>query len=108
MFAKKAKELSDGKVIERFADVTKTVQKENGKWITTQTKENETYEIESDFVVNAAGLWANKLGSDNDIFTPSVVLQHQYVIFESIPELNKIQKERKSQLPVLRDMAGSY
>ena len=50
---------------------------------------------------------------------PAVVLQHQYIITEPIPELKKLHDERakagvlkggrkEAQLPVLRDLMGSF
>merc|ERR1719253_2083383 len=61
-----------------------------------------------DFVVNCAGLWARAVGDLAGVDTPCAVIQHQYVIFDEMPELKKLQKERGQQLPVLRDLAGSY
>merc|ERR1719456_2004262 len=62
----------------------------------------------ADFVVNCAGLWCDTVGKMAGIHIPAVVLQHQYLITEAVPEVQKYHKEMGHQLPVLRDLKGSY
>ena len=62
--------------------------------------------IKCQHVVNAAGFWAQDVcrlvGSLPEL--PMVTVHHQYVITETLPELEKLDFE----IPVMRDMDGSY
>jgi glycine cleavage system T protein len=53
-------------------------------------------EIEAEFVVNAAGMWAHGLGASVDTAVPLHAAEHFYVVTEPIPGLPR-------HLPVLRD-----
>lgn len=61
--------------------------------------------LNADVVVNAAGLWARNVTSmmDTEIPHPAFVIEHQYVVTESVSAL----ADRPGLLPVLRDLAGS-
>ena len=42
------------------------------------------------------------------VHTPVEPIKHQYVLIGPIPEVIEYQKQHGHQLPVLRDLAGSY
>jgi dimethylglycine dehydrogenase len=106
VFAKKARE--NGGQIFRFHDVTRVTQLANGRWLVGGQSQEGPFEIKCDFVVNAAGLWCDRIGALAGVSTPSVVIQHQYVITEAIPQLKDVHAQLGSQLPVLRDLEGSF
>ena len=60
--------------------------------------------IDCEFVVNAAGQWARRVGRMAGIDLPVVSLQHQYVLTEQLEEVRALEHE----LPVLRDPEHSY
>jgi len=102
VYLRKAKQLGQQAV--EHCGVTGLERLPSGRWRVEHAQGATT----CDFVVNAAGLWARHVGELAGVHTPCVVLQHQYVIFDELPELKRLQKERGQQLPVLRDLAGSY
>lgn len=57
-------------------------------------KDGERGAIETDIVVNCAGMWARELGLKNGVTIPSHACEHFYLITEPIPGLTR--------LPVLR------
>lgn len=66
--------------------------------------------LESDIVVNAAGLWSKKVSALAGLTDfkdhPCFVIEHQYAITESIPEVAALSADGQ-RLPVLRDLMGS-
>ena len=83
----------NGGQVARFTEVTSLKQLDSGHWeaILTQ-RDGSEHKVKADFVINAAGLWCDRLGNMAGITTPSVVLQHQYVITETIPEVKELKK----------------
>lgn len=63
-------------------------------------------ELESEQVVNCAGLWSRNISEMLDQHHPAWVIEHQYAVTEEIPEISQLVKEGR-HLPVLRDLAGS-
>ena len=57
-------------------------------------EEGETGELQTDVVVNCAGMWARELGERNSVNIPLHACEHFYIVTEPIDELG--------QLPVLR------
>ncbi|MFP6731937.1 MAG: FAD-dependent oxidoreductase [Alphaproteobacteria bacterium] len=57
-------------------------------------------EIECEYVVNCAGMWARQVGLMCGVNIPLHACEHFYIVTEPIPDLPK-------DLPVLRDMDGS-
>ncbi|MBL0214939.1 MAG: GcvT family protein [Myxococcales bacterium] len=53
-------------------------------------------EIEAEYVVNCAGMWARQLGEQLGVAIPNQAAEHYYLITERIPELSK-------DWPVLED-----
>merc|ERR1719450_1005337 len=77
-------------------------------WQVTVRVGDETHVVHAKRVVNCAGLWAGRIGNFAGVHTPCTVLQHQYVITETVPEVKAYHEKHGHQLPVLRDLVGSY
>lgn len=65
-------------------------------------------EIRCEYVVNAAGYYAREVGRMFGRDVPMMVMSHQYVLFDEIPELAAWSKEAGHKLPLLRDVDSSY
>ncbi|XP_062828425.1 dimethylglycine dehydrogenase, mitochondrial [Anolis carolinensis] len=70
-----------------------------------------TWEVETPYgiihakrIVNTAGFWAREIGRKIGLHHPLIPVHHQYVVTATIPEVKVLKKE----LPVLRDLEGSY
>lgn len=78
---------------------------------------NHGEKVEADAVVNAAGLWSKNVTQMvakhaeglGGMHHPAFVIEHQYAITESIPEVTRLRDEGHNggRLPVLRDLKGS-
>ncbi|XP_041042876.1 dimethylglycine dehydrogenase, mitochondrial isoform X2 [Carcharodon carcharias] len=60
--------------------------------------------IHANRIVNCAGFWAREIGNMIGLEHPLIPVHHQYVITATVPEV----KSLKQELPVLRDLEGSY
>nr|XP_032634449.1 dimethylglycine dehydrogenase, mitochondrial-like [Chelonoidis abingdonii] len=60
--------------------------------------------IRTNRIVNTAGFWAREIGTMIGLHHPLIPVHHQYVVTSTIPEV----KALKMELPVLRDLEGSY
>ena len=65
-------------------------------------------DIRCEKVVNAAGYRAQEVGKMFGRDVPMMVMSHQYILFEEIPELAAWSKENGKKLPLLRDVDTSY
>ncbi|SEN33229.1 dimethylglycine dehydrogenase [Gemmobacter aquatilis] len=92
-----------GARIERFCPAT-GVRREGGEWVIATPKG----EIRCEFVVNAAGYYAREVGKWFGRDLPMMVMSHQYMLFDTIPELEAWSKEVGHKLPLLRDVDSSY
>ncbi|WP_347311877.1 GcvT family protein [Defluviimonas sp. SAOS-178_SWC] len=96
-----------GATILRFTPAT-GVSRENGEWIVHTEKGS----IRAEFVVNAAGYYAQKVGEWFKPFGgrtgPMMVMSHQYLLSEPIAEIEAWSKEVGHKLPLLRDVDSSY
>jgi dimethylglycine dehydrogenase len=92
-----------GAKILRFCPVT-AVHRKSGEWVVTTPKG----EIRCEFVVNAAGYRAAEVGKLFDRDVPMMVMSHQYILFDEIPELAAWTRENGRKLPLLRDVDTSY
>ncbi|MBA3447868.1 MAG: FAD-dependent oxidoreductase [Pseudaminobacter sp.] len=92
-----------GAKIIRFCPVS-GVRRENSEWIIETPKG----EIRCENVVNAAGYRAREVGRMFGRDVPMMVMSHQYILFEEIPELAAWSKEHGGKLPLLRDVDTSY
>ncbi|MFQ5437896.1 MAG: FAD-dependent oxidoreductase [Paracoccaceae bacterium] len=103
--AKGARDL--GARILRFTPAT-GIDRENDEWIV----HTENGDIRAEFVVNAAGYYAQRVGEWFKPFggrtVPMMVMSHQYMLTEEIPELDAWTKEVGHKLPLLRDVDSSY
>ena len=103
--AKGARQL--GQRIERFCPAT-GVERDGDEWIVKTDKGN----IRCEFVVNAAGYYAQRVGEWFKPYggrtVPMVVMSHQYFLTEEIPELAAWTKEKGHKMPMIRDVDTSY
>ena len=103
--AKGAREM--GARVIRFCPAT-GVRRENGEWIIETAKG----EIRCEVVVNAAGYYAQRVGEwfipHGGRRVPMMVMSHQYLLSEEIPEIEAWTREQGHKLPLLRDVDVSY
>ncbi|MFI0846617.1 FAD-dependent oxidoreductase [Mesorhizobium sp. IMUNJ 23232] len=92
-----------GQKIVRFCPVT-GVRRDNGEWVISTAQGD----IRCEYVVNAAGYRAQEVGKLFGRDVPMMVMSHQYILFEEIPELAAWTKEQGKKLPLLRDVDTSY
>jgi glycine cleavage system aminomethyltransferase T/glycine/D-amino acid oxidase-like deaminating enzyme len=59
-------------------------------------------DIECEYVVNCAGMWARQLGAKSGVTIPLQAAEHYYLITDTIPEV----AESAHELPVLEDPAS--
>ncbi|OXB80888.1 UNVERIFIED_CONTAM: hypothetical protein H355_016905 [Colinus virginianus] len=55
-------------------------------------------------IVNTAGFWAHEIGKMIGLQHPVIPVHHQYVVTSTVPEV----KALKTELPVIRDLEGSF
>ncbi|WP_455270989.1 GcvT family protein [Rhizobium herbae] len=99
--AKGARDL--GAKIFRFCPAT-GARRENDEWIISTPQGD----IRCEYVVNAAGYYAREVGKWFGRDVPMMVMSHQYMLFEEIPELAAWSREAGHKLPLLRDVDSSY
>ncbi|MDT8856126.1 FAD-dependent oxidoreductase [Paracoccaceae bacterium Fryx2] len=92
-----------GARIERFCPAN-GVRREAGEWVVQTAKG----EIRCEVVVNAAGYYAREVGKWFGRDLPMMVMSHQYMLFDTIPELAAWSAEVGHKLPLLRDVDSSY
>ncbi|MDZ4137879.1 MAG: FAD-dependent oxidoreductase [Erythrobacter sp.] len=92
-----------GARIERFCPAT-GVRREGGDWVVSTPKG----EIRCEVVVNAAGYYAREVGKWFGRDVPMMVMSHQYMLFDTIPEVAAWSAEVGHKLPLLRDVDSSY
>jgi len=95
-YAKAARVL--GAEIELRNRVTELTQDADGTWNVVTEKGT----VKCEHVVNAAGLWAKQVGRMAGIELPVSPLNHHYLITESIPEIEALDKE----VPLVVDLEG--
>ncbi|OAO08246.1 GcvT family protein [Roseovarius indicus] len=103
--AKGARDL--GARVLRFTPAT-GINREGDEWI-VQTEKGD---IRCEYVVNAAGYYAQRVGEWFRPYggrtVPMMVMSHQYMLTDEIPELEAWSKEAGHKLPLLRDVDSSY
>ena len=92
-----------GARIERFCPAT-GVRREGDEWV-VQTDKGD---IRCEFVVNAAGYYAAEVGKWFGRDVPMMVMSHQYLLFNTVPEVEARTKAVGHKLPLLRDVDSSY
>ncbi len=104
--AKGARDL--GAKVLRFTPATGVTQHDDGTW----TVHTDKGDIACDYVVNAAGYYAQRVGEWFKPYggrtVPMMVMSHQYLLSEEIPELAAFTQEQGHKLPLLRDVDSSY
>ena len=97
-----------GQKILRFTPATGVTQNEDKTWIVHTDKGD----IECDYVVNAAGYYAQRVGEWFKPYggrtVPMMVMEHQYLLTEQIPEIEAHSKKTGKKLPLIRDVDVSY
>ena len=99
--AKGARQL--GARIERFCPAT-GVRRDGDDWVV----ETHKGDIRCEFVVNAAGYYAREVGKWFGRDVPMMVMSHQYLLFDTVPEVEARTKAVGHKLPLLRDVDSSY
>lgn len=96
-----------GAKIVRFCPVT-GIRRENDEWVV----ETEQGEIRCEKVVNAAGYYAQRVAKMFKPFggreLPMMVMSHQYLLTDEIPEIKEWCDSSGQKLPLLRDVDSSY
>jgi len=92
-----------GAKVERFCPVT-AARWTGAEWVLTTPKG----EVRAEYVVNAGGYYAAQVGAMFGRRVPMMVMSHQYLLFDTIPELEAWTKEVGHKLPLLRDVDSSY
>ena len=92
-----------GARIERFCPAT-GVRRDGDAWLISTPKG----EIRCEYVVNAAGYYAREIGKLFGRDLPMTVMSHQYLLFDTIPELAEYSRTTGHKLPLLRDVDSSY
>lgn len=80
--------------------VTGLDQKTDGSWDVATPQGT----IRAQRIVNVTGFWAREFGQMVGLDLPVVPVHHQYLVTSSIPEVQRL----KAELPVIRDLDGSY
>ncbi|MFD1158672.1 GcvT family protein [Roseovarius aestuarii] len=97
-----------GQKIIRFCPATGVTQHDDGSW----TVHTDKGDIDCDNVVNAAGYYAQRVGEWFKPYggrtVPMMVMSHQYLLTEQIPEVEAWSKEHGGKLPLIRDVDISY
>lgn len=88
----------NGAEIYRQTRVLEIVRGRNGSWDVVTNAGT----INTDHVVNAAGLWAREVGQMVGLQLPVVALEHHYLITEDLPELKELARE----IPLVLDLDG--
>lgn len=89
-----------GALLKYPAPVTSLKPRPDGTW----DVETPQGSVRANRIVNAAGFWAREVGKMIGLDHPLIPVQHQYVVTSTIPEVKALKRE----LPVLRDLEGSY
>lgn len=89
-----------GAEIHRFTPVTGTEQQPDGSWIVRTEKGD----IRTEWVINAAGLWAREVAAMAGLELPLIPTEHQYFVTETIPEIAELGR----RLPSVADRDGEY
>ncbi len=96
-----------GARILRFTPAT-GVRREGDEWVVETGKG----EIRCEYVVNAAGYYAQRVGEWFRPYggrrVPMMVMSHQYMLTDEIPELEAWSRAGGKKLPLLRDVDTSY
>ncbi len=97
-----------GAQVIRFCPATGVTQRPDKSW----TVHTDKGDIDCAFVVNAAGYYAQRVGEWFKPYggrtVPMMVMSHQYLLTEPIPEIEAWSKKHGRKLPLIRDVDVSY
>lgn len=93
-----------GATIYRNTAVLGIEQAPSGGWVV----HTEKGDIICDHVVSATGNYARQTGEMVGLDLPVIPVEHQYIVTEPHPELQKRRKDGKPELAVLRESDGSW
>lgn len=89
-----------GAVVRERCGVHALDQQADGSWVVTTDKG----EIAAEYIVNAAGLWADEIAALTGARLPMTRMEHHYLITEDIPQIAALGRE----LPLIRDGNSSF
>ncbi len=89
-----------GASVLEHTEVLELHQETDGSWLVVTNKG----EFQTNWIVNAAGLWADKVAKFTGSSLPMTCMEHHYLITEDIPELVTFGGE----LPLIRDPDASF
>ncbi|XP_056680780.1 LOW QUALITY PROTEIN: dimethylglycine dehydrogenase, mitochondrial [Monodelphis domestica] len=89
-----------GALLKFPARVTNLKPRSDGTW----EVETQQGSVRANRIVNATGFWAREVGKMIGLEHPIIPVHHQYIVTATIPEVKALKKE----LPVIRDLEGSY
>ena len=89
-----------GAEIYRFNRVTDLSRSRSGNWVVHTEQGDITCEI----VVNAGGLWADRIAAMAGLYLPTMAIEHHHVLFADLPEVETLEGELTS----LRDPDVPY
>ncbi|MFM2366066.1 MAG: hypothetical protein RIR95_674 [Pseudomonadota bacterium] len=92
-----------GARIERFCPAT-GARRDGDDWVISTAKGD----IRCQYVINAAGYYAREVGKWFGRDVPMMVMSHQYMLFDTVPEVEAHSKTTGKKLPLLRDVDSSY
>ncbi|WP_170348460.1 GcvT family protein [Ruegeria atlantica] len=90
-----------GATIETHCMVRETKQRPDGTWDVVTDKGT----IHAEHVVNAGGLWAREVGAMAGVYFPLHPMEHQYLVTDSIPQIEAI-IDAGGEHPHVMDPAG--
>ena len=90
-----------GATIETHCMVRETNQRADGTWDVVTDKGT----IHAEHVVNAGGLWAREVGAMAGVYFPLHPMEHQYLVTDSIPQIEAI-IDAGGEHPHVMDPAG--
>jgi dimethylglycine dehydrogenase len=70
----------------RVSDLSRTA---GGEWVVHTEKGDIICEV----VVNAGGLWADRVGAMAGVYLPTIAMQHHHLLFEDLPEIEALEDE---------------
>ncbi len=93
-----------GAEIYRNTNVTDINQLENEMWVVETDKGN----IECEHVISCTGNFARQTGKMVDLDIPVIPVEHQYIVTEPHPEIQKRKEQGLPEMGVLRDSDSSW
>ncbi|PPR50696.1 MAG: 4-methylaminobutanoate oxidase (formaldehyde-forming) [Alphaproteobacteria bacterium MarineAlpha5_Bin5] len=93
-----------GAEIYRNTNVIGIIQLENDTWVVETDKGN----IECDHVISCTGNFARQTGKMVGLDIPVIPVEHQYIVTEPHPEIQKRKEKGLTEMGVLRDSDSSW